>query len=129
MRKRVILAALAVLALAAPAGAHHSGAMFDNTKMVKFEGVVKTWQWTNPHSFLTLKTKRGDEKFETGSPNTMFRNGWRNSSFAPGEKVSLYAYPYRDGRPGGMIVTAKTAKGEALQWLPAAATASAKIID
>ena len=113
--------------------AHHSGAMFDEGKLVKYEGTVKTWQWSNPHSFLYLLIKDASGKevtyqFETGSPNTMFRNGWRRDTFKAGDKVGLYAYPLRDG-VGGMMVTARSAKGEALQWLPASATANAVVVE
>jgi Family of unknown function (DUF6152) len=113
--------------------AHHSGAMFDETKMFKYQGTVTRWEWTNPHSFLYLMITDKDgvtkeHQFETGSPNTMYRNGWRKDSFKPGDKVAIYAYPLREGT-GGMMVTARTASGEALQWLPAAATAKAKVIE
>jgi ABC-type nitrate/sulfonate/bicarbonate transport system substrate-binding protein len=120
--------------LAAPvASAHHSGAMFDEGKLVKYQGTVKTWQWSNPHSFLYLliKDAAGKEvsyQFETGSPNTMFRNGWRKDTFKPGDKVGIYAYPLRQG-VGGMMVTARSARGEALQWLPASATAKAVVVE
>lgn len=125
--------AVALCLTATAAVAHHSGAMFDETKLVKFEGTVKTWQWSNPHSFLYLQITdaKGVEQtfqFETGSPNTMFRNGWRKDTFKPGDKVGIYAYPLKEG-VGGMMVTARTASGEALQWLPAAATAKAKVVE
>jgi len=35
-----------------PALAHHSAAMFDETKTITVTGVVKEWQLTNPHSWL-----------------------------------------------------------------------------
>lgn len=113
--------------------AHHSGAMFDETKMLKYQGTVSRWEWTNPHSFLYLMITGADgvakeHQFETGSPNTMYRNGWRKDSFKPGDKVAIYAYPLREGT-GGMMVTARTASGAALQWLPAAATAKATVVE
>ena len=113
--------------------AHHSGAMFNETKMVQYNGTVTRWAWTNPHSFLYLMIKDKDGKeqeyqFETGSPNTMYRNGWRKDSFKEGDKVAIYAYPLREG-VGGMMVTARTASGAALQWLPAAATSKATVTD
>lgn len=133
--KKILLAApaAALTLLATVASAHHSGAMFDDTKLVRYEGTVQKWEWENPHSFLYLQImdSTGQPKlwqFETGSPNTMFRNGWRKDSFLPGDKVGIYAYPLKEG-VGGMLVTARTAKGQALQWLPAGATAKAKVVD
>lgn len=134
MKKRWITGfSLAATLMASAAMAHHSGAMFDDSKMVRFEGTVQEWEWANPHSFLYLMIKGpdGTEKryqFETGSPNTMFRNGWRHDSFKPGDRVGIYAYPLKQG-VGGMMVTARTATGQALQWLPAAATAKATVIN
>ncbi|MFT3905638.1 MAG: DUF6152 family protein [Steroidobacteraceae bacterium] len=134
MNKNSIRAvAVAGCLVATTALAHHSGTMFDESKMVKYQGTVKRWEWTNPHSFLYLEIKGADGaeteyQFETGSPNTMFRNGWRKDSFKPGDKVAIYAYPLKQGI-GGMMVTARTASGEALQWLPAAATAKAKVVE
>lgn len=134
MKSNCTVGLVAVLCLTTTvAVAHHSGTMFDDTKLVKYEGTVKTWQWSNPHSFLYLliKDANGVEQtfqFETGSPNTMFRNGWRKDSFKAGDKIGIYAYPLKAG-VGGMMVTARTVSGEALQWLPAAATAKAKIIE
>jgi len=124
---RVLAAALGSLALAAsPALAHHSAAMFDNTKEVSVVGTVKAWQWSNPHSWLQLETldakgARTEQGFECGSPNTLFRNGWRVDSFKPGDKVELITYPRRDGSLGGMLVAAKKADGAWLEWLPSAA--------
>jgi hypothetical protein len=33
-----------------PVSAHHSGAMFDRTKVVKLEGTIVKYDYTNPHS-------------------------------------------------------------------------------
>ena len=134
MKKNLLISATCTLALLTSAAqAHHSGAMFDDTKLVRYEGTVQKWEWENPHSFLYLQIVDSEGKsqvwqFETGSPNTMFRNGWRKDTFLPGDKVGIYAYPLKEG-VGGMMVTARTAKGQALQWLPAGATAKAKIIN
>ena len=34
--------------------AHHSAAMFDDTKVVELSGTVKALQWTNPHVWLQV---------------------------------------------------------------------------
>ena len=44
------LATLMAAAIAAPAFAHHSFAMFDSDKTVTVKGTVKELEWTNPHS-------------------------------------------------------------------------------
>jgi hypothetical protein len=114
---------VALLCIAAPVLAHHSTAMFDHTKETTVQGTVKSWQWTNPHSWLQLMAldKNGkvvEQGFEIGSPNTLFRNGWRSDTFKPGDKVTIVAYPRRDGTVGGLLVAAKKTDGTWLTWLP-----------
>ena len=47
--KRLALAGLALPLIAGQAMAHHSFAMFDPEKLVTQQGVVKEFEWTNPH--------------------------------------------------------------------------------
>ncbi len=57
-RRRV--AANLFLAAAAPimpvteVCAHHSFAMFDKTQTVILAGTVRSFQWTNPHSYIVV---------------------------------------------------------------------------
>jgi len=131
MKKNLaILATAAALALS-PAMAHHSAAMFDQTKRVSITGTVKEWQWTNPHAWLQLdvtdaKGSVVEEGFEVGSPNTMFRNGFRSTSFKPGDTATVVAAPRRDGTVGGLLIEAKTAAGVWLQWGAGADASAAK---
>jgi len=121
-----------VLALGGgPALAHHSATMFDQTKRITVVGTVKEWQWTNPHAWLQLAVpdangKLVEQGFEVGSPNTMFRNGFRATSFKPGDTVTVVASPRRDGTVGGLLMQAKTASGVWLQWGAGADAAAAK---
>ncbi len=39
------------------AGAHHSGAMFDRTRVIEINGVVKEFLWTNPHSSFQVEVR------------------------------------------------------------------------
>ena len=49
-RYKILAIVLTLAAVAVPAVAHHSGAMFDDKKEVTVSGVVKEFQYTNPHS-------------------------------------------------------------------------------
>ena len=64
--KRTLSSALIILAgisrRKSPGLAHHSGTMFDTTKTIKVEGVVKKWELTNPHSWLWVEVKEKDGK-------------------------------------------------------------------
>jgi hypothetical protein len=98
------VAAIALLA-AAPASAHHSGAMFDSTKEVTIEGTVKAWQFTSPHSWLQVLVTGPDGKvvqwaFEGGGPSG---GGLKKDTFKPGEKVTVKTHPMKDGRPAGSL--------------------------
>jgi len=66
----------ALAALVAPVMAHHSSAMFDQTRTITLEGVVKKWELTNPHSWLWIETKGKSGKaeiwgFEAEGPSTL----------------------------------------------------------
>ena len=52
--KVVSLTAIVMAAIAAPAFAHHSFAMFDAQKTITLEGTVKELEWTNPHAWLRM---------------------------------------------------------------------------
>lgn len=102
-----------------PALSHHSFAMFDRTKEVTLAGTVKSFEWTNPHSWLQLVVRdaRGATKeysIEMGSPNTMSRSGWRKTSFKPGDRVTVKMNPMRDGSAGGAFISAVNAEGKTL---------------
>jgi len=47
-------ASLALLLFVSPALAHHSFAMFDQSKVVYLSGKVKQFEWVNPHAWLHL---------------------------------------------------------------------------
>jgi hypothetical protein len=114
---RLSLAAVTVaLAVAAPARAHHSTAMFawGQAKPMK-EMTVEKWEWTNPHTFLYARDAEGKRwAFEGMSPNHLVRYGWSKRSLQPGEKIDLTYYPLRDGRRGGFNVTVTKPDGSAL---------------
>jgi hypothetical protein len=110
--------AAAALALAGPASAHHSFAMFDQTKIVTLEGTVGEFQWTNPHAFIELDVTNGGKvtrwALELNSPNNLTRQGWHRTSLKPGDKVTVQFNPLRSGRPGGLFLDVKFPDGKVL---------------
>jgi hypothetical protein len=115
--------------LAVPLMAHHSSAMFDATKTTELTGTVKEFQWTNPHVWVQVNVDKSgasgvkeEWSFEGGSPNTLSRQGWQKSTFAPGAQVTIRFNPMRDGTHAGQFVAAKFADGKTLgRWEAAAA--------
>jgi hypothetical protein len=115
-----LFAAAAALAVAMPAAAHHSGAHFDPVKSVTLTGVVKAFDWSNPHAWLMVEV--ADEKgamkewaFECSSINIIARKGWSAGAFKPGDKVVVSARPARDGSPAGLLLTAVGPSGSVLK--------------
>lgn len=117
MKARIILAALALAAGAAPADAHHSSAMFDQQKTVALSGTVKNFFWTNPHCYIQLMVKNAagqDEEWslEMTAPMHLQRLGWLKSSLKPGDKITVKIHPMRDGTKGGNVLEATGANGK-----------------
>ena len=113
---RCPLAAFAI-ALAVPAAAHHSGAMFDDKKEVTLSGVVKEFQYTNPHSWLLVDVKDKAGKvttwgFEAEGPSTLQRAGIRPSEFPVGTRVTMTGRPMKDGTPAAIWVLAVRGDGK-----------------
>jgi len=106
-------------ALAGSAGAHHSFAMFDQTKISqKAKVTVVEFRFTNPHSFVVVNVQEGAAStryvFECSSVNMMSRAGWKFNTLKAGDKVDVTFYPLRNGKPGGMLKTIKVADGRTL---------------
>jgi hypothetical protein len=111
--------ALAALAAAAPASAHHSFASFDTTRIVRLEGVVVEFQWTNPHAWLELDAVNPAGEvdrwgIEFNSPNNLAREGWSRHMLQPGDAVTVWVNPLRDRRPGGLYYQVLRADGETM---------------
>jgi hypothetical protein len=52
--RNMALSALALLATAGSASAHHAFNMYDNDKYVPLNGTVKSFTWHNPHAMLEM---------------------------------------------------------------------------
>jgi hypothetical protein len=88
------------------AQAHHSNAMFDMKNSITVEGVIKEFQFTNPHTWLLVNVTGKDGKvvvwgFENEAPTQLMREGVRRSDFPPGARVRITADPLKSGEPGG----------------------------
>jgi hypothetical protein len=120
MRCMTALRVFGILALLSvgPAWAHHSFAMFDQTKKVTLKGSVVEFQWTNPHAFLHVEVRDGAQKtnwhVELNSPNNLRRQGWKATSVKAGDAVTVVINPLRDGTPGGLFVSVTLPDGTKL---------------
>ena len=119
--KRMLVSALilatTLFATTAPSLAHHSGTMFDQSKTVTIEGVVKKWELTNPHSWLWVETKSSGKTeiwgFEAEGPSTLQRAGIKPSDFLVGTKLTITGNPMRNGQTQAIWVNAvRTSDGK-----------------
>ena len=124
MKSKTLLVVLAILVLAAVQPVllgHHSAAMFDNAKVIEISGAIKEFQWTNPHVWIqvNVQSSSGTQEWsiEGGGPNSLSRQGWRPTTFKPGETVTFRINPMRDGTHAGLFVGAKFSDAKTLgRW-------------
>jgi len=117
--KVLILAGVAASVLAEQALAHHSFAMFDPDKLITQEGVVKEFEWTNPHVWLHIVAPDAAGKaqtwsFEMQAVAAATSGGWRANTVKPGDKVAVEFHPLKDGSRGGELVAATLPDGKRL---------------
>ena len=120
--------ALALLGASPPAWVHHSGAMFDRTRVLAIKGVVKEFSWTNPHASFKVAVPGADGGtrlwfIEMNGVSNIVREGWKRSTLEPGDEVTVTINPLRDGRPGGWYVGITLPSGATL-GTPAASPAA-----
>jgi Family of unknown function (DUF6152) len=117
--RRLAFLASAILGLTGTAVAHHSFAMFDQTKQTTLTGTVTAFEWTNPHAYIEIDV--GDDKgvvkhwsVELGSPSILMQSGWKFKDLKHGDKVTVRISPLKDGKPGGLLVQATLPDGRVL---------------
>jgi hypothetical protein len=103
---------------------HHSFAAFDMEKTSTLSGVVKEFQWVNPHSWIQLLVKDNagkdvDWSIETGSPSSLRRRGWKPNALKSGDRITVTMHPLRDGRPAGSLIDVILADGTKIGGNPA----------
>ena len=116
--RQSLLAALALAAVAVPATAHHSYAMFDMNKTVVLDASVTRFKWQNPHAFIEADVAvNGSSEhwaIEMTSPNNLAQEGWKRSSLKVGDRVRIWVHPLRTGARGGSYVGVRLADGSSL---------------
>jgi hypothetical protein len=111
-----VLVGLAATVFSGNGAAHHSFAMFDSSKEVVLTGVVKEFQWTNPHTFIQLEVPGPNGtsvewSIENSSPNSLARQGWKRTSVKAGDQLVVTIHPLHSGERGGNFVQAKFSDG------------------
>jgi hypothetical protein len=122
LKRRVdVLTALALLASAGFATAHHSVvAYYDTNTQLTLKGAVTKIEWTNPHAFVYVNVR--DEQagvtnwaIETDSPNVLNRAGWTKTTLKPDDEVMVTGYPAKKQPAALRLVTLTLADGRKLK--------------
>jgi Family of unknown function (DUF6152) len=121
--KAIAIALCTAAVFSASASAHHSNVAFAVTKVITVKGVVKDFEWRNPHTWLTLTVDDGkggkvDWAIEGRAPGVLLRAGWTKSSLMPGEVVTVDMSPAKDGSKTGLIARVTKADGTILSNAP-----------
>jgi hypothetical protein len=95
------VAALAALAAAAPALAHHGFGRFNNSEMMEAEGTLTGIDFVNPHSYMYFDAMQADGtvqpmRCEMRAATVLRRSGWSEDMFEPGLHVRIEGNPHRD---------------------------------
>jgi len=116
----LLLTALCCVFMIASMSAHHSTAMYDGANPVTRTGVVKRFEWTNPHAFIFLEVK--DEKgnvveweVEMMSLNHLRSYGWTSKTVKPGDVISCTGAPAKSGAPSMIANRMKLGDGREIR--------------
>jgi hypothetical protein len=109
-----------VLAVSAPAFAHHGNAAYDGTVTTLKDATVTKLSWANPHTILEFDVK-GDNgqpvhwAAELGSPSALGLIGWTKTSVSPGDVITVYVHQAKTKNPVGRIDHIVLADGSSLR--------------
>ena len=112
----IFLAGICLLVMAGSIDAHHSTAMYDSEHPVTVNGVVKKFDWTNPHAFIYLdvKNEKGsvvEWEVEMMSLNHLRGYGWTSKTVKTGDTISCTGSPAKSGAPSMISNRMKLADG------------------
>ncbi len=99
-----------------PLLAHHSFAMFDQTRKVAIEGTIAEIQWTNPHVWIHVDVHKEDGTVEQWpieftSRVHLTRRGFPIQDIHVGDSGTFTVSPYANGQPGGRFFILELDKG------------------
>ena len=118
---RFILAiSLCTIPAATPAFAHHSTAMYNMANPTTVTGVVKSFDWTNPHAYIHLEVtdasgKKVEWQIEMMSLNHLKSYGWAHDTVKPGDKISCTGGAAKSGDPAMLSSLIKLADGRMIK--------------
>jgi uncharacterized protein DUF6152 len=116
----VLIAALLLLMISVPAGAHHGNAAYES-KTVTLKGTVTSWLWTNPHVLLKFDVKddAGNPTHWVGelvAPSNMINFGFTAGTLKPGDEITIVTSEVaRSGAPIARLAQIVLANGQIMK--------------
>jgi len=104
----IVVAALCVLVLVTPVGAHHGQSMYQLQQWLTLEGTAKQVRWTFPHAwiFLEVKNEKGELALwalEGANPNAITEAGTKRENIRPGDQVRVRCHPLQGTGTGCLL--------------------------
>lgn len=96
-------AAVGLLVATKPVWGHHAfAAEFDEKRPLKLKGVVTRVELINPHSWFHIDVTNADGSktswmIEGGSPNALYRLGYKKDMLPEGTEIVIDGYQAKDG--------------------------------
>ena len=123
MTIRFIATAIAACLCTQTAAAHHSNTAFDVEKIIEIKGVVKDFQWSNPHTWIHMMVDDGkggqvEWHVENRPPSILLRSGWSKDSVRPGDALTIHCSPMKDGSHYCLAARVTLADGSILATNP-----------
>src|SRR5579872_4141834 len=122
MKMRVLVLGLGLMMVypGATLFAHHSTAMYNMANPTTVTGVVKRFEWTNPHAFIYLEVtdesgKKVEWAVEMMSLNHLKSYGWTHDTVKPGETISCTGGAAKSGDPAMLSSLIKLADGRQIK--------------
>jgi hypothetical protein len=120
LRLTAATVALSLLLTATPSFAHHSTAMYNMANPTTVTGVVKRFEWTNPHAYIYLEVKDEQGKtvewaVEMMSLNHLKSYGWSHSTVMPGDTITCTGGAAKSGDPAMLSSLIKLADGRMIK--------------
>jgi hypothetical protein len=123
MKNKIALSLAAGLLLGAPpqARAHHSAAAFNTQQEMKITGTVSSYQFKNPHVYLTVKVRNADGttsnvQVEAGAASVLNGLGFTKDSVRVGETVTITGNPGRNN-PNTLMLGRELTRADG-QYIP-----------
>ena len=96
--------------------AHHSLAPYDRSVSRTIEGVVKSYDFANPHVKLSVTVTNPDGssidwRFESSNVSNMMARGFNRVSARMGDKITVRYNPLRSGAAGGYLTGFTDSRG------------------